>query len=103
MTDELLGTGEHVIFRELFVQGLTLLDLRESGTQLSMSHVAAREEVRALLETIAIPGLAARRLHRHPPTAPHPVPLPASAGRGDGSAGSGPGVPSPRGAGRGTG
>ena len=52
--------GERVIFRELFVQGLTLLDLRESGTALSMSHVAAREEVRALLETIAIPGLAAR-------------------------------------------
>ena len=54
------GFGERVIFRELFVQGLTLLDLRESGTQLSMSHVAAREEVRALLETIAIPGLAAK-------------------------------------------
>jgi chromosome partitioning protein len=54
------GFGERVIFRELFVQGLTLLDLRESGTALSMSHVAAREEVRALLETIAIPGLAAR-------------------------------------------
>jgi chromosome partitioning protein len=54
------GFGERVIFRELFVQGLTLLDLRESGTQLSMSHVAAREEVRALLETIAIPGLVAK-------------------------------------------
>ena len=54
------GFGERVIFRELFVQGLTLLDLRESGTTLSMSHVAAREEVRALLETIAIPGLAAK-------------------------------------------
>lgn len=52
------GFGERVIFRELFVKGLTLLDLKESGTTLSMSHVAARQEVRALLETIGIPGLA---------------------------------------------
>lgn len=52
------GFGERVIFRELFVKGLTLLDLKESGTTMSMSHVAARNEVRALIETIGLPGMA---------------------------------------------
>jgi len=52
------GFGERVVFRELFVKGLTLLDLKESGTTMNLSHVAARQEVRALLETIGIPGLA---------------------------------------------
>lgn len=48
------GFGERVIFRELFLKGLTLLDLRESGTgvRLNMSHVAARQEVRALVDAI---------------------------------------------------
>ena len=50
------GFGERVIFRELFPKGLTLLDLREPGTgvALNMSHLAARQEVRALLETIGL-------------------------------------------------
>jgi len=48
------GFGERVIFRELFPKGLTLLDLRESGTgvNMTMSHMAARQEVRALLSEI---------------------------------------------------
>lgn len=48
------GFGERVIFRELFPKGLTLLDLRErgAGVELTMSHVAARQEVRQLLDTI---------------------------------------------------
>ena len=48
------GFGERVIFRELFPKGLTLLDLRESGTgvAMTMSHMAARQEVRALLSEI---------------------------------------------------
>jgi chromosome partitioning protein len=53
------GFGERVIFRELFLKGLTLLDLRDlSGSEarsdvpMTMSHVAARQEVRTLLETI---------------------------------------------------
>ncbi|WP_404421069.1 division plane positioning ATPase MipZ [Thalassospira australica] len=48
------GFGERVIYRELFLKGLTLLDLREKGVgiPLSMSHMAARQEVRALLEII---------------------------------------------------
>lgn len=49
------GFGERVIFRELFPKGLTLLDLREDpGCELSLSHVAARQEVRALLAAIGI-------------------------------------------------
>lgn len=51
------GFGERVIFRELFPTGLTLLDLRDEdvGVQLNMSHVAARQEVRALLQAIGLP------------------------------------------------
>lgn len=50
------GFGERVVFRELFLKGLTLLDLRnsESGIRMNMSHVAARQEVRALLTTIGL-------------------------------------------------
>ncbi|MFQ5775019.1 MAG: division plane positioning ATPase MipZ [Kiloniellaceae bacterium] len=51
------GFGERVIFRELFPKGLTLLDLRDDahGIRLSLSHVAARQEVRALMQTIGLP------------------------------------------------
>ncbi len=55
------GFGERVIFRELYLQGLTLMDVREAGLgiQLGMSHVAARAEVRALVGAIRKPvGLA---------------------------------------------
>ncbi|MGB5949015.1 MAG: division plane positioning ATPase MipZ [Parvibaculum sp.] len=55
------GFGERVIFREMFPSGLTLLDLREEGVeaQMSMSHVAARAEVRALLDVLQLPMPAA--------------------------------------------
>ncbi|WP_232818429.1 division plane positioning ATPase MipZ [Elioraea thermophila] len=48
------GFGERVIFRELYLQGLTLMDLKEAGIggSLTMSHVAARQEVRTLLAAI---------------------------------------------------
>jgi len=51
------GFGERVIFRELFLQGLTLMDVREAGLgiQLGMSHLAARAEVRSLIGAIAKP------------------------------------------------
>ncbi len=50
------GFSERVIFREMFLQGLTVLDIMEAGgnTSLSMSHVAARQEVRDLLKTLNI-------------------------------------------------
>ena len=48
------GFGERVVFRELFPKGLTLLDLKEDGTgvNMTMSHVAARAEIRSLLDVI---------------------------------------------------
>ncbi len=51
------GFGERVIFRELYLQGLTLMDVREAGLgiALGMSHVAARAEVRALIGAIRKP------------------------------------------------
>jgi chromosome partitioning protein len=54
------GFSERVIFRELFLKGLTLLDLREEGVggSLTVSHVAARAEVRALLQALNLPLLA---------------------------------------------
>jgi chromosome partitioning protein len=53
------GFGERVIFRELFPTGQTLMDLTgQSGEfKLSMSHVAARQEVRDLILTLQLPGL----------------------------------------------
>jgi chromosome partitioning protein len=56
------GFSERVIFRELFLQGLTLLDLKKTGpggAPLSMSQVAARQEVRELLRNLALPGVDA--------------------------------------------
>jgi chromosome partitioning protein len=51
------GFGERVIFRELYLQGLTLMDVREAalGIHLSMSHIAARAEVRSLINAIRLP------------------------------------------------
>ena len=48
------GFGERQIFQEMFPQGLTLLDLREADTGVSftMSHVAARNEIRLLLNAL---------------------------------------------------
>ncbi len=50
------GFSERVIFREMFLQGLTVLDILESNAKggLSLSHVAARQEVRDLLKTLRI-------------------------------------------------
>lgn len=48
------GLSERVIFRELFPSGLTLLDLAHIG-EASVSHVAARAELRDLLAAL-FPG-----------------------------------------------
>lgn len=54
------GFGERVVFRELFPKGLTLLDLGDSKgdatMSMSLSHVAARQELRQLLEVLNLPG-----------------------------------------------
>ena len=49
------GFGERVIFRELFLNGLTLLDMKESNTSLTLSHVAAKQELISLIEMIQLP------------------------------------------------
>lgn len=53
------GLSERVIYRELFPMGLTLLDLTEEGSNVTftMSHVAARQELRDLLILLKLPGL----------------------------------------------
>jgi chromosome partitioning protein len=59
------GFSERVIFRELFLQGLTMLDVfdqsqRSGNARPRMSHVAARQEVRALINALQLPEREAR-------------------------------------------
>ncbi|MBT54727.1 MAG: ATPase [Mameliella sp.] len=52
------GFSERVVFRELFPRGLTLLDLRDIGVRsLSLSNIAARQEVRDLIKSLKLPGV----------------------------------------------
>ena len=53
------GLSERVIFRELFPQGLTLLDLDSDAVkgEMKMTHLAARQELRDLFLTLKLPGL----------------------------------------------
>ena len=53
------GFGERVIYRELFLLGLTLLDLPDAKAQvkMTMSHLAARQEVRDLVAVLNLPGV----------------------------------------------
>lgn len=54
------GFSERVVFRELFLSGLTLLDLRDTDPQaMTMSNVAARQEVRELVRALDLPALSA--------------------------------------------
>ncbi|TRW97577.1 AAA family ATPase [Paracoccus sp. M683] len=53
------GFSERVIFRELFPRGLTLLDLKDVGTEtLNMSNIAARQELRDLIAELRLPGVS---------------------------------------------
>lgn len=49
------GLGERVIYRELFPKGLTLVDLRDTKEKMTMSHVAARQELRRLMADLDLP------------------------------------------------
>jgi chromosome partitioning protein len=50
------GVAERVVYRELFPQGLTLFDVMEPGLgDVTMSHLAARIEIRALLNSLHLP------------------------------------------------
>ncbi len=50
------GLSERVIYRELFPNGLTLLDIEDKalGIPMSMSHVAARHEIRDIVAALGI-------------------------------------------------
>lgn len=53
------GLSERVVFREMFPAGLTLLDLTDSEATetLSMSHIAARAEIRQMMKGLRLPGV----------------------------------------------
>lgn len=52
------GFSERVIFRELFLSGLTLLDLKSIGeNRMTMSNIAARQEVRDLIRALDLPDV----------------------------------------------
>lgn len=52
------GFNERVTFRELFPRGLTLLDLKDIGVkQFNISMVAARQELRDLMNALKLPGV----------------------------------------------
>ncbi len=66
------GFGERVIYRELFPLGLTLMDLTDvnPGFKVSVSHVAARQEVRELMAALKLPGtVPAETVRAEEPTA----------------------------------
>lgn len=75
------GFSERVIYREMFLLGLTVLDVMDTTGKksLSMSHIAARQEVRDLLRVLRIPRIE-ERIHDmrtgqiDTPVAPAPQP-----------------------------
>lgn len=56
------GFGERVIFRELFLSGLTLSDMRECNMPMTLSHVAAKQELAALLDLVQLPTSAKSKM-----------------------------------------
>lgn len=51
------GFGERVIFRELFLSGITVLDLQDCKIPMTLSHVAAKQELRNLIHHMNLPQL----------------------------------------------
>lgn len=53
------GLSERVVYRELFPQGLTMLDLDSDAAkgEMRMGHLAARQELRDLFIALKLPGL----------------------------------------------
>lgn len=67
------GFSERVIFREMFLQGLTVLDVMDAGSMsISMSHIAARQEVRDLLKTLRLAQVDARLEEKRGVIVPEP-------------------------------
>jgi chromosome partitioning protein len=80
------GLSERVIYKELFLNGLTLLDLKrggpkggKAGPSLTLSHVAARQEVRDLVAALNLPRREADAPSVAPATQPA-TPDPQAAG-----------------------
>ncbi|OJV12042.1 MAG: hypothetical protein BGO27_00350 [Alphaproteobacteria bacterium 33-17] len=48
------GFSERVIFRELFLQGITLLDLAAQNIPLTLSHISARQELKLFLKALGL-------------------------------------------------
>lgn len=60
------GLSERVIYRELFLRGLTAFDTLDRalfGVEPNLSHFAARQEVRALVEFLKLPLAVPSRRH----------------------------------------
>ena len=56
------GFSERVIYKEMFPHGLTLLDLgQDQETSMTLSHIAAKQELRDLLIVLKLPGLKGLR------------------------------------------
>jgi chromosome partitioning protein len=51
------GFGERVIFRELFLNGFTLLDMKHMEMPMTLSHVSARQELSALFDGLNLPKI----------------------------------------------
>ncbi len=72
------GISERVVFREFFPMGLTAFDPFERallGTRPTMSHVAARSEIRELVDSLQLP---VRGLPLPPPPEAAVLPLPVA-------------------------
>ena len=54
------GLSERVIYRELFPKGLTLLDIGHLG-EVGIGHVAARQELREMVASLALPDWPGQR------------------------------------------
>lgn len=50
------GLAERVIYRELFPKGLTLVDYPDTEEKVTLSHIAARQEIRRLMSDLELPG-----------------------------------------------
>lgn len=63
---EAAGFGERVIFKELFLKGLTLMDLQEDpDNNFTMSQIGARQEVRNLIKLIGPENYKTRPIQHH--------------------------------------
>ena len=50
------GLGERVIYREMFPQGLTMIDAKAIGS-MGIGHVAARQELREMMAALQLPDI----------------------------------------------